>query len=272
MPTTLTFDGLRLECASRAGDFTWLRVHPPGLAIDVGRGSTRLAGVGRVFLTHGHLDHSLGLPFQLSMRAGREAPPLEIFCPLSIADRVRDFIEAASALDDRRYDYRLRGLSPGERVAVGDGLWMEPFATDHVVDGLGYHLVRRKHRLRADLMGASGDEIVALRRRGQQVDEVFEEYWLSCTGDTSPTVLESVPQLFESLVLVIECTFLGTGHAKRARLFKHMHLDDLVAARDRFANRALVLYHLSRRHRVTELRAAVDERLQPLGPEVHVVG
>ena len=60
MPTTLTFDDLRLECASRAGDSTWLRVHPPGLAIDAGRGTTRLAGVDRVFLTHGHIDHAAG--------------------------------------------------------------------------------------------------------------------------------------------------------------------------------------------------------------------
>lgn len=272
MPSTLTFDGLRLECASRAGDSTWLRVHPPGLAIDVGRGTTRLGGLGRVFLTHGHLDHALGIPFLLSMRVGRPAPELEIFCPLAIEPSLRRFIAAASILDERRFDYRLEGLASGDRVEVGDDLWIEAFATDHIVAGLGYHLVRRRHRLRSDLRTASREEIIDLRRAGVEVDERFEENWLSCTGDTSAAVFELAPELFDSRVLVVECTFLDEGHAERAQRFKHIHLDDLVAIRDRFANQALVLYHLSRRHRAGELRVAVEERLQPLSPEVHVVG
>ena len=270
MPTTLTFDGLRLECASRAGDSTWLKVQPPGLAIDVGRGSPRLGGVARVFVTHGHLDHALGLPFLLSMRAGRKAPPLEVFCPRPIEERLRRLIDAAAALDERDYAYSVSGLRPGERVRVGRDLWIEPFATDHVVDALGYHLIRERHRLRHDLRGTPSDELAALRRRGERVDETFEEHWLSCTGDTSPAVFDSVPELFESHVLVVECTFLGAGH--EARRFRHVHLEDLVAVRDRFANRAVVLYHLSRRHRIDEARAAVADRLAGLVPEVHVVG
>lgn len=272
MPSTLTFGDLSLECSSRAGDSTWLRLHPPGLAIDVGRGTGRLGGVDRVFLTHGHLDHALGLPFLLSMRAGRAAPPLEIYCPRTIEAALERFIAAAAELDERRFSYKLGGVAPGERLAVGEGLWIEPFATDHVVAGLGYHLVRRRHRLRAELAGKPEERIAELRRGGAEVDESYEEFWLSCTGDTSAAVFDSVPQLFQSRILVVECTFLDDDHAERARRFKHVHLDDLVAVRDRFENQALVLYHLSRRHSAAELEAAVAARLEPVAPEVHVVG
>jgi ribonuclease Z len=69
-----------------------------------------------------------------------------------------------------------------------------------------------------------------------------------------------------------ECTFLDPGHRERARRFGHLHIDDLVERRSEFSNRYLVLAHLSARHRPAELRAAVRERLEPLAPEVLIVG
>ncbi len=272
MPAKLQIAGLRLDGASRAGDSTWLRVQPPGLAFDVGRGTPRLGGVRWAFLTHGHMDHALGLPYLLSMRAGSKADPLQIFCPAPIEGAVRELLEAAARLDQRHFAYRLTGLVPGDRVEVAPDLEVEPFATDHVVAGLGYHLVRTRRRLREELRDAGAERIVQLRRAGESIDEVVEERWLSCTGDTSAAVFESTPELFESRVLVVECTFLDPEHRGRAQRFKHIHLDELVALREHFANEALVLYHLSRRHRPSDLVQAVRERLQPITPEVHVVG
>ena len=272
MPATLNLAGLRIDGVSRAGDSTWLRIQPPGLAFDVGRGTPRLGGVRSVFLTHGHMDHALGLPHLLSMRAGSRSDPLEIFCPAPIESALDGFLRAASRLDERDFDFRLRGLEPGDRVEVAPDLAVGSFATDHVVDGLGYHLLRTRRRLREDLRDEPRERIIELCRAGETVEEAREEIWLSCTGDTSAAVFERVPELFHSRVLVIECTFLDREHAARARRFKHVHLDDLVAVRERFTNEALVLYHLSRRHRPAELLAAVRERLLPMTPEVHIVG
>ena len=75
----LTFGNLALEGVSRGGDRTWFRVHPPGLAFDVGRGALGLAGARDVFITHGHLDHCLGLPFVLSYREGSRKPEPAIY-------------------------------------------------------------------------------------------------------------------------------------------------------------------------------------------------
>ena len=65
-PVELRLGDLRIEGWSRAGDETWFRVHPAGLAFDTGRGAFQLAGAHDVFLSHGHLDHALGLPYVLS--------------------------------------------------------------------------------------------------------------------------------------------------------------------------------------------------------------
>lgn len=271
MPSTLDFGELTLTCRSSAGDQTWLKVQPPGLAIDVGRGSRRLAGVDRLFLTHGHLDHLLGVPYLLSIRGEGRSPRLEIFCPRPIAGDLEDLLRAAARLDDRRFAYEITAVEPGDRLEVGRDLVMEPFATDHVVPSLGYHLVRRRHRLRRDLARARPEELDRLRRAGEQIDESYEEIWLSASGDTSARVFELEPRLFSSRILVLECTFLAPGHRERARRFGHIHLEDLVALRDRFANQALVLYHLSRRHRPEELEELARRELSSAVPRVYVV-
>lgn len=272
MITTLRFDELTLECVSRAGDETWVKVQPPGLAIDAGRGTPRLQGVRDLFLTHGHLDHALGAAYLLSLQPGSVAEPLRLYCPHEIATALDAMLSAAGDLDGDAYHYQLSPLTAGDRVEVGPGMWMEAFATDHVVPSLGYHLIRRRRQLRADLAGMPPNEIARHRHAGEPIDESREERWLSCTGDTSARVFEMQPEVFESKILVIECTFLDSGQRDSAARFKHIHIQDLVEVRERFANQVLVLNHLSRRHRVSELRREVRRTLEPLVPEVYVIG
>ncbi len=272
MTTVLQFDELTLECVSRAGDETWIKIQPPGLAIDVGRGTPRLQGVRDIFLTHGHLDHALGVAYLLSLRRGPEKESVRIHCPVEILGALEDLLVAAGMLDGEVYRYQLAGLEPGDRVEVGVGLAMEAFASDHGVPSIGYHLIRHRRRLLRELQGQTTEEIASRRRTGEPVDESYEERWFSCTGDTSRHVFELAPEIFESRVLMIECTFLDPAQYDRAERFKHIHLQDLVAVRERFKNEALVLNHLSRRHQVSALRQAVDQHLIPMTPEVFLIG
>ena len=85
-PVELRFGDLRIEGWSRAGDETWFRIHPPGLAFDVGRGALQLGGAQDVFLSHGHLDHALGLPYVLSQRSLHRLVHTRVFCPAEIAE------------------------------------------------------------------------------------------------------------------------------------------------------------------------------------------
>jgi ribonuclease Z len=113
-PVELRFGDLRIEGWSRAGDDNWFRVHPPGLALDVGRGALQLAGAQDVFLSHGHLDHALGLPYVLSQRSLHRLAHTRVFCPPAIAAPLRDFIAAAERLEGAKYRYDLIPLTPGE--------------------------------------------------------------------------------------------------------------------------------------------------------------
>ncbi len=268
----LHFGDLTLQGVSRAGSETWLRVHPPGLAFEAGRGAPQLAGAGDLFLSHGHLDHALGVPYVLSQRTRHQGRSTRLFCPEETVPGLETLIAAGQELERTDYDYELTGLTPGDLVAVGRDLLVEAFRTDHGVPSLGYHLIRIKRHLLERYRGLPGSELVALRRRGVGTEREEEELALSFCGDTGAGLFELEPRIFRSGVLVLECTFLGEDRREAADRYQHIHLDHLREVRDRFRNRAIVLHHLSRRYRLADLRSAIEERLPELADRVFVLG
>ena len=269
---SLELGDLTIEGESRAGDQTWFRVHPPGIALDAGRGAAELAGAAQLFLTHGHLDHALGLPFALSQRAMHGSDPTHVYCPAEIANDLERLVRAASRLEEVDYRATVEPLASTDRVEVGRRLLVEAFPTDHVVPSLGYHLIERRRRLAEPYRGLSADEIVARRQAGEEVEEEREILRLSYCGDTGPGVFDIEPRVFEAQVLLLECTFLGAASRDKGRRFGHLHIEEIAAHADRFANHYLVLHHLSRRFRRRELEAEVDRLMPALADRVRVWG
>ena len=285
---------MSIEGHSVAGEETWFRIHPPGLALDVGRGAPTQAGSRDIFLSHGHLDHALGVPYVLSQRRLHHPAPTpqiaptpqsapsapsaalsatRVFCPLPIVESLRALVVACERLEGVAYQHEIVGLVPGERVDVGRGLTIEAFATDHVVPSLGFHLLRRRRRLKIEYQGRSGEDLAQLRAEKVEIDRECEELWLSYCGDTGPEVWRLSPRLVESRLLLIECTFLGDEVRQHGSTYKHLHFDDLVEHEaDLAGHEAIVLHHLSRRHSLGALRREVNARLPRLAARVHLLG
>jgi ribonuclease Z len=147
---------------------------------------------------------------------------------------------------------------------------VEAFATDHVVPSLGYHLMRAKEHLLPELAGASSAELVELKGRGRRITTREEEIWLSYCGDTGPGVFDIEPRILESKVLLIECTFLPPRPRERSAELGHLHLDDLVERASDLTGQAVLLHHLSRRHRASQLAAAVAVRAPELAKRISI--
>ncbi|MEM7049176.1 MAG: MBL fold metallo-hydrolase [Acidobacteriota bacterium] len=269
IPHRLELEGLCVEGWSRAGEATWLRVQPPGVAFDVGRGAVELSGVRDVFLSHVHLDHVLGLPFLLSRHARDGAETTRVYCPAAAVEDLRRFVAAAERLDGHAFRYELRGLEAGDGVTLTRRYRVEAFATDHVLPSLGYHLVEKRHRLAEELRGRAPAELAELRRQGIEIEEAFELDRFSYCGDTSVAVFESEPRLLRTRALAIECTYLGSDRRAEAARYKHLAFEDLEAWADRLENEDLILHHLSRRHRLADLAHRVRQSFGERPIRVH---
>lgn len=253
---------LRLVGGSRAGEGTILLLPQLRLALDAGRPSRALVPLQRVLVSHGHLDHLLGVLAWASQRHLQRMGSGEILAPASVVPGLRDLLEQAAALEGGEpYDVTVTPVRAGDVVRVHRDFSLELFPTSHWVETLGCRLMWTRRRIRPELEGCAPDELRALRDRGETVTHEVSTPVLAYLADTGPEVFDAVPGLAEVEVLVTECTFLRPSDRERARRFGHTHLDDIVELAPRLGCRHLVLTHLSRRHRLRDGARKIGEAL-----------
>jgi len=78
--------------------------------------------------------------------------------------------------------------------------------------------------------------------------------------------------MYEAEVLILELTFVAPSHRKeRIHKFGHMHLDDLLERRHRFANELIISSHFSTRYQPRQIRHHVEKVLPDmLGGRLHL--
>jgi len=253
---------LRLVGGSRAGEGTLLLLPQLRLALDAGRPSRALVPLHRVLVSHGHMDHLLGVLAWASQRHLQRMGPGEVLAPPSVAERLRTLLDTAAALEGGEpYQVTVTAVGAGDAVEIHRDVRLELFATSHWVETLGASLHWSRQRILPALEGLPGTELQLRRERGETITRAVTTPVLAYLADTGPEVFERVPALADAEVLVTECTFLRPSDRERARRFGHTHLDDIAALAPSLRCRHLVLTHLSRRHRLAEGASRIEEAL-----------
>jgi len=264
---------LRLVGGSRAGEGSLALLPQLRLALDAGRPARALVPLETVAISHGHLDHLLGLPAWASQRQLQGMRGGRVLCPAAIAEAVRSLLAQCAALEGGKpYDVAVVPVGAGDWIDLRRDLRLGFFRTSHWVETLGVVVEWTRRRLRPDLAGTPAPELQRLRAVGKVVTEEVRTPLLAYVADSGPEVLTREPWLADVEVLIMECTFLRDGDRERARRFGHTHLDDLVAAAPDLRNRHLVLNHLSRRHRLaTGARTIRKALVARLAPRLHLL-
>ena len=139
---------------------------------------------------------------------------------------------------------------------------MTASATRHSVPSLGYIVWRRRHKLKAEYVSLSGEQIRDLRLSGVEVTDERREPLVAYLGDSAPAGLDDCPEMFQAKVLICELTFISPEHRKeKIHKFGHIHLDDLVDRRDQFQNELVIAAHLSTRYHPQTVRRMVKKAL-----------
>ena len=261
---------LRLVGGSRAGEGTLILLPQLHLALDPGRPHRALPPMRTAVVSHGHLDHIGAVGYWASQRFLNSMPPATLIAPDAIAEKVRALLDTFAALEGG-HPYRVT-IVP---AADGVGHWLRRdvelrfFATDHWVPTLGTRLVWHKQRLRPELGHLSGAEIAERRSRGDTVTLDVALPILSYCADSGPAIFRR-PEAFDAEIVLLECSFFRPADRDRAARFGHTHLADLVPVLSELTCRHLVLLHASRRHRLGEIAALIDDEVRPrFSGEVH---
>lgn len=253
--------------------------------VDCGEGTQRQilqSGAGfknltRILLTHGHLDHILGLAGLLSTFMRWEAvEEMEIFGGKGTLERVRALL----------YDVVLRGAQPPMPLIlrpIGPGRFFDDkdftisaFPVTHRgPDCLGYAFESKSRRPflpeKADALGVpfgperrdlvAGKPITLTDGRTVRPDDVLGPLQrgakLVVVGDAGRTD-DLVSFCQDADALVIESTYAST-EAEMARQFSHLTARAAAELAARAGVKQLILTHVSRRYREKDLLADAQE-------------
>jgi ribonuclease Z len=140
------------------------------------------------------------------------------------------------------------------------------------VPSLGYIVWERRRKLKPEFQGLSGPEIRDVRLSGREVSQETRLPRVAYLGDSNPAGLDETPDMYRAEVLICEMTFVAPSHrTERIHKHGHMHLDDIVARRDRFENEQIIMAHFSTRYHAQQIRAFVEKALPDLlGGRVHL--
>lgn len=269
---SLAHKSLTIEGFSRAAVQTYWRIPELKIGFDLGAQPWSFMGTPTWFVSHMHIDHFIALPMYVARRRMMRMEPPTIYLPEAALDPVERILRQVRKLDRGRLPCTLVPLTAGMEVELSRELVVTVSATSHTVPSLGFVVWERRRKLKPEYATLSGTEIRDLRLSGVDVTHELRVPRVAYLGDSSPAGLDMCPAMYEAEVLILELTFVAPNHRKeRIHKFGHMHLDDLVERRQRFANELIISSHFSTRYQARQIRHYVEKALPDmLGGRLHL--
>jgi ribonuclease Z len=259
---TLAHDDFTIEGFSRAAVQTYWRIPEFKVGFDLGAQPWSFMGTPTWIVSHTHIDHVMALPTYVARRRMMKMEPPTIYLPEGAIDPIRRILRQVSRLDRGRLPCNLEPIKAGDEINLSRELVVTVSETRHTVPSLGFVVWERRRKLRSEFQDLSGDQIRDLRLSGTEVTHEVRIARLAYLGDSAPEGLDACPAMFEADVLIMELTFVAAQHRKeRIHKFGHMHLDDLIERRERFANKLVIASHFSTRYQTNQIIHTVKKRL-----------
>lgn len=252
---------------------TFMAYKAEGLLFDCGEGTQRqmkkagipLSKITKIFITHWHGDHVIGLPGLLqSLGLGNHAGLIEVFGPIGTKERIGHTFSAFEF--DRRLDLRVHEVKSGVIVEDKDFV-IECAPLKHRVTCLGYAFVEKeKRRMDVKLLKKHSVPLGPLVGKLQEghvatvngkkitpdmVSEVIPGKKIAYVTDT--VVCAGAHKLAENAdVLICESTYHSEMEAQ-AHEYAHMTAKEAAQIASQANAKKLYLTHFSARYKDTSV-------------------
>lgn len=244
-----------------AGITTSLVFPDAGVCFDVGQGLPFQNSVPTILLSHGHMDHAAGLPYLIAQKAMTGQPPPEVYMPKALVQPMREIMRIWEKVDGHTYQYQFHEAKPDTEYPLRHPYFFKAFPTFHRIASLGYTVFERKKHLKPEFQNLSPFELGQLRRKGNVLENFFDEPVISFSGDTKIEFLDQ-PSVRNSRILIMEVTYWDQKKTvENARTWGHIHLDELLPRLPQLNCEKIVLIHASARYTSSYLKEVIDARV-----------
>ncbi len=251
---------------SVAGEESVVQIPELNVNFDIGKCPRPALTADFCLLSHGHSDHSAGIAYYLSQRFFQGMSAGTILCPAKIAKPLSDIIHAWAGLEGKVTEHRIVPMNVGDEFEMRRGLFARAFATRHRVPSIGFALIDRREKLRADLLAQNlpGHILRQMKERGEKITYTLDVPLVAYTGDTSMGETLLQPGVMDAKVLITECTFFEPDHRHRADKGQHLHMNDFFEVLPQLKNELILLSHVSRRTALKLAKRLFFERLEKI--------
>jgi ribonuclease Z len=215
---------INVSIFSKALYSSWCNHQTTNTLFDCGEGcathiGNSLAGIERIFLSHDHGDHTLGLPSVIGCRnAGRGVSrnedtynnnkPLTVYYPYDnfLMESLIQFIDVRYK-NWLRYKLEFVPIGDGGEVPIGNNQFVRAFEMLHQKKKttLGYVIYEKRRRLKKEFVG---QDIPALLKSGIDKDSINETYRANLFGYCLDAFKIDGDQLKDCDNVIMDCTFI----------------------------------------------------------------
>lgn len=262
---------IRVQGISVAGEQTAVGIPEYDIVFDIGLCPRPVLSAGIVALSHTHMDHMAGLPYYFSQRFFQKLPVGRCFCPAPMAESIRAMMRSWIELERQETPFEIIGMNPGDEVEVRPNTVLRAHASSHTIPSLGYALIERRNKLRDEFLDLPQDKLRELRLSGVDIVRKVDIPLVAYTGDTEPAPFMYHDDFTNARIVITECTFFDADHRDRAKIGRHIHVEDLRPLLSLWKAEHVVVVHASRRTMLSFARQQLDDVAGSRASSVHLL-
>lgn len=255
---------------SISGLATYLQLPELDFCIDMGECPLTATSINHVFLTHAHGDHGRCLMRHHSLRKmmGVERDSV-YYMPDFICDAAKAWIKAEAMFEgvaENKFRYpEIIPVRPGELqfLRYRKDLAIEAFEVKHSIPAMGGILYFYKKKLKDEFLDKTPTELIELRKNKVEITREVYEPLVSFMGDCLGESLLDNSRVFQSKVLITECTFLTPDDEDMSFKKGHTHISQIAKALNEVGDdvkcEKIILSHFSMKYSDKLIRDMVNK-------------